>query len=73
MNRLLIIFLLLPSITLQRSLIKQHNIELTIMRNRHLTMEMHDLSVVVFYRGNLISANLTVNKPLLHRDWMFDI
>ena len=43
------------------------------MRNRHLTVKMLDLSVVVFYHGNLISANLSVNKLLLHRDWMFDI
>ena len=70
LNKLLIMFLLLPTIT---AVSYQANIELTITRNRHLTVEMHDLFVVVFYRGNLISANLSVNKPLLHTDWMFDI
>ena len=62
----------LPTNTV-RSLIKQQNIELPFMRSRHPTVEMHDLSVVVLCRGNFLSAKLSVKKPLLHTDWMFDI
>ena len=59
---------LLPTTTTAVLLIKQSNIELTIMRSRILTMEVQGLPVVVLYGGKWLGAKLSVNKLLIHMD-----
>ena len=44
-------------------LIKQYNFELTIVLNRHLTVELHGLPVVVLYRGFLLGATPCATAP----------
>jgi len=49
-------------------------LELTIVRNRHLTLEVHGSPVVVLYCDFLLGATLYVNKLLSpHTDWMLDV